>query len=98
MSLTFPNRPTTTLPELQRDLVNVIAAIGPFALAKPIKAVSIATTETRVARGRRGVPAMFLFMPTSAGGPVRRSRDSDDTYLYLISAAGTVTGDVAVVP
>ena len=94
----IPNRPNTTLPELQRDLREAFDAIGPFARARNILDVEVAATETPVAHGLPGVPQAFYIMPTSAGGPVRRSRASDARFLYLISASGTVTCDVAVVP
>jgi len=96
--ITIPNRPTTTLPELQRDVIAVVGALGPAAEAKQILGVSVATSETPVAHGLRGVPSAFYVQQLASGGPVYRSSNSDSRFIYLRSASGTVACDVLVIP
>lgn len=97
--LGFPDRPLTTLQDLQRDLSDALGKITHSALSpEPLRNVSIGTTSTAVAHGIKGIPSFIHVLQTSTGGPVFQSAPSDGRFVYLQSVSGQVSVTLMFVP
>jgi hypothetical protein len=90
----LPDRPTTTLPDLQRDVVDVVQQFGPAADAVLIRDVAVGTAETPIAHGRGTTPVGVFVMPQS-DARVWRSSPSDLDRVFLTASASVIV-DVLV--
>ncbi len=92
--LRFPDRPATTLPELQRNVLELVQQLKDGATAVLIVGVAIGTSSTRIAHGQGSVPKGVMVCPYGAIA-VGRAAAPDRTYVYVI-AAYDCTADVLV--
>lgn len=94
--LRFPDRPTTTVPELQRDVLELVHQLKDGASAVVITDVAVGTTSTRVAHGQRSVPKAVLVCPHGAIAAGRATTPPDSQFIYIV-AASACTADILVV-
>jgi hypothetical protein len=95
MALSFPDRPATTLPDLQRNVLELVQQLKDGATAVLITGVLVGTTETRISHGQMGVPKAVLVCPHGAIAAGRGPTAPDSSYIYLIAASGC-TADLVV--
>lgn len=92
----FNNRPTSTLPELQRAVFEFSSNVTRVAGGVVISGVSVGTSDTKVAHGLGAVPAAVLVMPR-ADARVWESATATTTQVTL-RASAAVTCTVLVIP
>jgi hypothetical protein len=84
--LRFPDRPATTLPELQRNVLELFYQFGAGAEGRLHRDVAISSAGTQFAHGLRGVPQSCLIVPKQeTEGPPYLDPDNlpDERLLYL---------------
>jgi hypothetical protein len=95
MSLRFPDRPATTLPELQRDVLMLFYQMGAAAEGVLQRDVEISSAGTVFAHGLRGgsIPRSVIIAPRQATeGPPYMDPDRlpDGKVVYLKAVPTTV--------
>lgn len=92
----FPDRPTSTLPELQRAVAEFAMNVTRVAGATVITGISVGTSDTKVAHGLGAVPAGVFVMP-KADARVWQPAAATSSQVTL-RASAAVTCDLLVVP
>lgn len=91
MKSTFQKRDGDSTPVVLQEVKRAFEELGENAVSKFFTRVSIATTETRVAHGVRGIPRWRAWNPEGPG-VVYQVRAPDERFLYLVASAAVVTG------
>lgn len=95
MRLTFPNRPTKDVGDVQRDIVLLVEQLN-RASGVVLHDQVIAVTETPIAHGLKAKPGFVRVLP-KADARVWESKAPDAMRIYL-KASASVTCDVEVIP
>jgi hypothetical protein len=98
MALRMPDRPATTLPELQRDVLHLFYQLGPGAEAQLHRDVAISSAGTVFAHGLRGTPRSVVITPKAAteGPPyIDPDRPATGRLVYFKAVPTTVIAPFA---
>lgn len=94
MALTFPIKPTSTLPELAQACIDLVPQLQRKLAV--VQNFTIGTAETAVAHGLAATPLAAWAVPHASGVTYYRTRAPDERFVYLAASSAEVF-DVVVV-